>query len=339
MTGDTLDYIIEKNDLIAMAERAGTSMKKGPTDWRGCCPLHKGKDPDAFAIYVEDGKQKWKCFSGDCGCGDVLDFYAAWHGITLQRAIQELKGDSKPDPQAILRAATERAERAEKQLQATIALAQKALTDLREARAWEKYHAELEASDDARLMWANRGIPDVWQDLWRLGYCDRFTVNTRDGQLITPTLAMPIFGPGWELLNIRHRLLNPINPKDKYRPDRAGLPAAPFMADPDLGTEAENYLIVEGEIKGMVVYITLDSTHWQVLGIPGKSWFPHIAPKLKGKRVVICFDPDAETEAAQAAKDTGGKVIKLQDKIDDLINAGILGRDDLRGLIKGAQKP
>jgi hypothetical protein len=336
---DSIDFILSKYDLIEMTERAGASMKKNMTDWRGCCPLHNSQDPTSFAIYNEDGKQKWKCFSGDCGTGDVIDFYAALHGITLKAAINELKGDTRPDPAAIVKAAAERAERAEKQLQATIAQAQKALTDLKEARAWEKYHAMLDENEDARDLWASRGIPIIWQDLWKLGYCDCFKVSTREGLLITPSLSIPIFGKSWELLNIRHRLLNPTNPKDKYRPDKPGLPAQPFMTDPDMGMDAKNILVVEGEIKSMVTYITLDSTQWQVLGVPGKTWFHKIASQLKGKRVVICFDPDADVEAEQAARDCEGKMIRLQVKIDDIINEGGLDREGLRSLIKGAAKP
>ena len=336
---DTLDYILSKYDLVDMATRAGASMKKCQADWRGPCPIHHGHDPNNFAIFTEDGKQKWKCFSSTCGTGDVIDFYAAWHGVDLKTAIKELGGDSKPDPLAVIKAASERAERAEKQLQESIAKAQQAITDLREARSWEKYHAMLDGNEEARNIWAARGIPQVWQDLWHLGYCDNFHVNTSTGSLVTPTLAMPIFGKDWELLNIRHRLLNPINPKDKYRPDRQGLPAQPFMTDPDKGMDADNFLIVEGEIKSMVTYITLDSSKWQVLGVPGKTWFHKIADQLEGKRVVVCFDPDADAEAEQAARDVNGKMIRLQVKIDDIINDGELDRDGLRELIRSAAKP
>jgi hypothetical protein len=260
----------------------------------------------------------------------------AWHGVDLKAAIQYLMGDKKPDPATMHRIATERAERAEQRLKQTILAAQSAMKELQEARQWERYHQALEDSDYARELWERRGIPQVWQDLWRLGYCENFRVSTGEGSLVTPTLAMPIFGPGWELLNIRHRLLNPLKPSDKYRPDKPGLKSQVFMTDPDLGMNAENFLIVEGEIKSMVTYITLDSTKWQVLGVPGKTWFHKISDQLRGKRVVICFDPDADIEAAKAAKETGGKIIRLPVKIDDIINDGGLDKNGLRNLIKGA---
>lgn len=334
-----IDYILSKNDLVAMAERAGTQMRKCTTDWRGACPLHSGEDKNSFSVYSEGGKQKWKCFSSTCGTGDIIDFYMAWQKVDLKAAIKYFVGDQKPDPATMTRIASERAEKAEQQLKQTIELAQAALKDLREARAWERYHEALENSVDARELWNKRGVPQVWQDIWHLGYCDTFRVNTSEGTLITPTLTMPIFGHGWELLNIRHRLLSPFNPKDKYRPDKPGLQSQAFMTDPDAGMDANNFLIVEGEIKSMVVYITLDSTKWQVLGIPGKSWFRKIEDQLKGKRVVICFDPDADIEAEKACMDCDGKMIRLPVKIDDIINEGGLDQAGLRNLIKGAAKP
>ena len=335
----TIEYILSQNDLVAMANQAGTQMVKRYSDWRGTCPIHIGTDKNEFAIYEENGKQYYKCFSGGCGSGDVIDFYMAWRKVDLKTTINYFMGDKKPDPATMTNVAVERAERAEKKLKETIAAAQAALKDLQEARAWEGYHKQLEENEEARALWEKRGVPIVWQDIWMLGYCNAFRVSTSQGSLITSTLTMPIFGPDWELLNIRHRLLNPLNPKDKYRPERAGLASQAFMTDPDLGMKAENILIVEGEIKSMVTYITLDSPQWQVLGIPGKTWFQKIAEQLKGKRIVICFNPDAEKEASQAANETNGKMIRLPIKIDDLINDGNLEKMGLRNLIKGATRP
>lgn len=334
-----IEYVLTKNDLATLAEQAGSTLHHINGEMRGNCPLHHGDGKNNFVIYEDAGKQKWKCFSNDCGQGDVIDFVMKLRGIDLKSAIQYLGGDTKADPNIILQAASERAERAERQLKKAIEDAQQTLKDLREARAWERYHERLTELESAQIIWELRGVPRVWQNIWKLGYCDNFNVTTDQGKFVIPSLTMPIFGNGWELLNLRHRLLNPFNPKDKYRPDKPGLKSQPFMTDPDLGMKAENFLIVEGEIKSMVTYVTLDSPKWQILGIPGKSWFRHIADSIKGRRVVICFDPDAEVEANQAAKETNGKVIALQVKIDDAINDGTIDQSGLINLIKGATKP
>jgi hypothetical protein len=334
----TIEYILSQNDLVAMANQAGTQMVKRYSDWRGTCPIHIGTDKNEFSIYEENGKQYYKCFSGGCGSGDVIDFYMAWRKVDLKTAINYFMGDKKPDPATMTNVAVERAERAEKKLKETIATAQAALKDLQEARAWEGYHKQLEENEEARTLWEKRGIPIVWQDIWMLGYCNAFRVSTSEGMLTTPSLTMPIFGPDWELLNIRHRLLNPLNPKDKYRPERVGLSSQAFMTDPDLGMKADNVLVVEGEIKSMVTYIALDSPKWQVLGIPGKTWFHKIIDKLQGKRVIICFDPDAKEEAKIAAQSVNGRIINLAMKIDDAIMAGYLDKSHLRHLLTMAGK-
>ena len=266
-----IEYILSKFDLVQLVEQAGSPMKKYSADWRGPCPIHKGQDKTAFSVYNESGKQKFKCFSGDCPSGDIVDFYMAWQNVDYKTAMRYFMGDVKPDPSMMTKIAAEHAERTERRLKETIEAAQKVLKELQEARAWEKYHQQLEDSVEARELWESRGIPEVFQDIWHLGYCDNFHASTSEGLLVTPSLTIPIFGPAWELLNIRHRLLNPVNPKDKYRPDKPGLQSHAFMTDPDLGMKAENMLIVEGEIKSMVTYITLDFSEMASFRYPRKN--------------------------------------------------------------------
>lgn len=334
-----IDAILAKYDLVELAEKAGSVLHKSGNEMRGNCPLHGGQGINNFSIYNNGGKQKFTCFSGDCGSGDLIDFVMKLHDYDLKTAIKFLGGEIKPDPIEFSRLAIERAERAEQELKLTIEKAQNALADLRGSRAWEKYHQQLEGNEKAMILWEGKGVPREWQDIWKLGYCDSFRVYSETGILTTPTLSIPIFGKGWELLDIRHRLLNTIDPNDKYRPDKAGIPSQPFMTDPDVGIDIDNILVVEGEIKSMVTYITLNSSKWQVLGIPGKQQFYKVADKIKGKRAVICFDPDADIKADEAAKSVNGKVIKIRMKIDDAITAGVLDQKGLRSLIKGAVKP
>lgn len=333
-----INTVLAKNDLLQVAERAGARFHHTGGEYRSFCPLHGGNNPTGFAVYTRDGKQQWTCFSGDCGTGDVIDFVMRHHRCDFVRACEILGGDSKPDPESVRQAAVERAERAARNLEEQIRRAQDALTDLRSAQAWVAYHDELEGNENARRLWRERGVPDDWQNYWQLGYSAGFPVATKDGRWITPTLTIPIFGAGWEVLTIRHRLLNPPTPNDKYRPERPGLSAHPFLGDPDRGLDHHRILVVEGEIKGMVAYLTLDDPDIQVIGIPGKSWFPHIADQLKGHDVTICFDPDADQEALGAAKSVGGKVVRIAMKVDDAINAGAIDQKLLMSLLAWARK-
>ena len=74
------------------------------------------------------------------------------------------------------------------------------------------------------------------------------------------------------------------------------------------------------------------------MGIPGKRIFKDLIPQLQGRQVVICLDPDALHEADEMARAVSGRVIELTDKIDDVINAGVLDRDMLRRLIRASRK-
>lgn len=42
---------------------------------KSTCPIHEGDNPTAFSVRVNEGK--WKCFTGMCGSGDVVDLHRA----------------------------------------------------------------------------------------------------------------------------------------------------------------------------------------------------------------------------------------------------------------------
>jgi len=338
VTGGTIEEVLCRTDILELVQRAGGQPRQTSGGYHCSCPLHHGDNPTAFSIYREDGKQKWKCWTHDCGGGDVLDFVMAWQGINFVQAIEYLGGTRIVDRGEVARLAAERAERAAKDLQTQIDKAQKILTELREAQTWIKYHNELDAEPERRQLWEARGIPEVWQDLWYLGYAPSFTCSTSLGYWTTPTLSIPIFeedNPNTPI-SLRHRLLNPPTPKDKYRPDRAGLKSAPFVCIPE--DRPENVLVVEGEIKAMVTYLALDSIKWQVIGLAGKCQYRNIIPQLQGRQVVICLDPDAMPQALDLARQVNGRVMDLCEKIDDAILAGMIDKDMLRCMIRQARK-
>jgi hypothetical protein len=317
-----------RSDLLQWAERSGADFRRTMNEWRSACPIHGGNNEDGFVVYEEDGCQKWKCFTGPCGCGDIYDFIRKVNNdCTLEDAYRILGGEEQPDPAAIARAAAERARRAEVALREQIEKAQRALEELQRAQTWLTYHETLMHSDRARALWRGRGVPDDWQDFWKLGACREFTYTHHGETYHSPTLTIPIHAQAWQVVNVRHRLLNPVEPNDKYRPDRPGLQAAPFIANPDIGYDTGRVLVVEGEIKGMVTYSTIyrDGSDLQVIGVPGKTQFRALVELLRGKDVYLCFDPDAGQEAQEAARLVGGaRVISLPMKIDDAILAGQL---------------
>ena len=316
-------------DLEEIVVQAGGEIDNG----RCACPLHNGDNPGAFAIYQDAGKQKWVCHSGSCGSGDIIDFVTVWQGLDLAGAVEWLTGEKPINKAEVQKLTEERIERAKEYEQRKREEHIRALGELRRAEAWEVYYRNLDGFGK-RDLWRVRGIPDNWQDIFQLGYCDKFTVGTKGGIHHTPTLTIPIWGPGDQLVNIRHRLLNPPTPGDKYRPERAGLNAEPYICEPFRAYDMERIIVVEGEIKAMVTFITLDMPGIQVIGIPGKSIFKRIVENLKGRDVIIVMDPDAQHEARQMARALGGRVVNLGVKIDDAITAGQLDKAALQRMFR-----
>lgn len=332
-----IDQVIASNDLIDIATKAGAQLRRNGDRWHSACPIHHGDNPTAFSVYTEGGKQKWHCFTRDCGGGDVLDFVIAWRKCTLKAAIEYL-GGSVTDTAEISRITSQRKSEAEQYAEQKRQEYRRALDELRQARAWVRYYEALSGSEEYRKLWTSRGVADVWQDIWELGYCGDFPLKTDAGVWHTASLTIPIFGPGKEPLNIRHRLLNPYRPNDKYRPERQGLGATPFLADPEKGYTLDKIVVVEGEIKAMVVYITLDDYECQVIGVPGKTAAARLIEQLKGHTVYVCMDPDAEQEAGELARAVGGRVIRLRMKVDDAVTGGYLDKAGLRQLVRCAGK-
>ena len=331
-----IDELLRSVDLADLARKEGAKLKQSYGEWRGPCPIHNGNNPTGFVIYESGGKQVWHCFTRDCGGGDAIDFIQKKRGCDFVEACHIL-GGKEADAQAIHDAAIERAKRASEDLEQKIAVAQKALSDLRAADIHLQYHENLD-SMNKRSLWQGRGITNDLQNWWKLGYREKYSVKTGQGWWSTPTITIPIYGPGFELLNVRHRLLTPYNPKDKYRPERAGLSASAFMAAPDIGWNVDRVLVVEGEIKSMVAWNALCDQNIQVIGIPGKKSWGVIADDLRGHDVYICFDPDADDQAEEAAKQVGGRLIRLPDKIDDLILNHGLGKSWMHSLMRSARK-
>jgi hypothetical protein len=321
--------INQQINIREVAERAGATFHKN----RSACPIHGGDNVNAFEIF--DNGRAWTCHTREECNRHGHD------GIALLRALnnwtfpQLLDQYQKPvDPQEAARRAVENAKRVEQELQRKIEEAQKALRELQDARKWLEYHNNM--GTGARQLWQERGIPDDWQDFWQFGYtysCPTYSAS--------PSLTIPLFMPlEDEPRNIRHRLLSPPEPNDKYRPERSGLPAMPFYADPSLELDyANRIIIVEGEIKAAVTYMTVYTPGWQVIGMPGKKSFSTIAGDLSGHdNVWIIPDPDGSDLWRKAAQQIGGRIVIVPDKIDDLINAGKVDQATLMGMMEQARR-
>lgn len=306
-----VNEIIQQADLRALVGRAGGELIKD----RCACPIHGGHDKNSFAVYEKDGRDFWQCFSGDCGGGDVIAFVMAWQNKDFKQACLFLGGNIHLDPMEMERLARERHAKAVQEREAAQAKEEARRKELQAEQKHLYYHQHL--NEFFIDEWLKRGIDECYQGLWYLGGCADFIIN--DGWH-TPTLTIPIMNTTYEVLNIKHRLLKPQNPKDKYRPERSGLGAFPaLLAYPDKGYEGSITWVLEGEIKAMVTATITPDSEWQFIGVPGRSQYKSLVDKLFGKNVIVVPDPGAEKDAAEFCKSVKGRWLSLPDKIDDLI--------------------
>ncbi len=334
--------INEQIDLIQEAESLTTLKRKSSAgraeEYAGPCPVCGGHD--RFVVQA----QRWLC--RHCTEGkwkSPIDLIMMTRNLPFKDACRMIEGEKPMTPAERERIATERAERAARELEESIKRANEALEALRKAQSWTRYHAQLECDDSARDIWRKRGIPDVYQDIFNFGYDPRHVYYSDDNQHVSASLTIPVFAMGGECVNVRHRLLSPSNPSDKYRPERAGLPASAWFADPSL-SHPKSLLVVEGEIKAAVSYIAADDPTMQVAGMPGKSnGVETIAGYLDtvDGPVYILPDPDA-VDLARADCDFVGRerarLVLLPDKIDDMINRNSLGKDWMQMVLRQARR-
>lgn len=164
-----------------------------------------------------------------------------------------------------------------------------------------------------RDMWYEKGVTDELIDAYRLGVCLHCRTDRPDERM---SLTIPVVNRN-RLVNIRHRLQGG-DQSDKYRPHRPGLGNTLFGADDIYSDDTGSILIIEGEIKRIVVK---DRLGGNVIGTMGKSGFQRAWASRFERfgEVLICLDPDAHDKARQMAGWIGkrARIVSLPVKSDD----------------------
>jgi hypothetical protein len=256
--------------------------RKTSKEWSAACPVCGGKD--RLCYWPEDGNY-W-CRQCDLR-GFVTDGPQNW-AATDREAFMQMVAE---------RAAKERAER-------------KAVLDVMAQRGDRAAMYHYQMTD--RSYWHGQGLSDATIDKHQLGWCPRCPTFQQ-----SPSWTIPVTFRN-HLLNIRHRLIKPSTPGDKYRPEMAGAGNAIFNGD--LFDQAEQHpalLVVEGEVKSMA----LTQRGFPAVGVPGArsfkpDWARWFVPFCE---VIVCFDPGADAQARRAATMIGdkAKVATLPVKPDD----------------------
>jgi len=317
-------------DRVKFVQRVGAYEYSSSCPYCGGEPHRDGTYPDRFRMFLRATGHR--PIAGWCrSCGKTW-----WPG-------KDTGTEWKPTPEQMAKWIAEREEYEKRRKED----AERAMAYLQEQRMWVKYHEYLD--DDIRCAYRERGIPDYWIDYWRLGYNPEFKFSFKKELFKTPTLTIPVVEPiTKKVLNIKHRLISYPHGAGKYRNEYQGLPQRVFVANYDKPIDG-HVVVVEGEFKAMVTFITIDSPNIQVVGIPGMSPKEEtLLGTLKdASNVYLILDPEAYVEdgnghspltrAADAIGRGKVRVVDLPGKVDDLINDGLINKDDLRNYLKEAR--
>ncbi len=249
--------------------------------------------------------------------------------------------DYKPDPARVEQWRLERIEH-ERRVKEE---AEKAIAHLTDVHKWESYYSWLKADQIAGDYWRGAGIDDeYWWGEWKLGYDPRhsFWYDTGEGwkEHITATATIPVRDPSKRIINIKHRLINPLPDGTKYRMEYKTNIEPLFIAN--LDDKNFDFLVkCEGEKKAAVTFLALDSPKTQVVGLP-KNPSSEMLDAIKTKRIIDIVDPDVkDSEIKRTAdfyNDIDYRVLRLPMKIDDMYLHAKLTREDMRGMVRQARR-
>lgn len=328
-------------DLPELIGRYTVIKKVSANEYAGPCPKCGGRDR------LRVSSRGWFCrqCQGEPGVGgghwhDAIDWVMWLRGVDFRTALNDIGGGVKMTPAEIEVISEQRRQREAEEAEQEAATRAVVLGELASSGAWERYNQHPEAIE----RWGMRGITADWVSYYGLGYCPSHTWHSGDTVFECDSLTIPYWRCDkdfkWQIINLRHRLLDDGAPGGKYRPHLPGAGNNLFYTDPAIRHLFGTVLLVEGEIKSMVTWAAL----WDgdtclapavcVVGTAGKNLKPeHLRELETADRVVICLDPDARQEAGKLAAAIGERasVLSLPGKIDDLLLCEALtGRDILR---------
>jgi hypothetical protein len=263
-----------------------------------------------FAADAGRGARGW-CRHSGCG-------YFAWADNDRE------DGYGKPlTPKELAQMAEERA-RLEKRERLRV---QKKLKHLQQRLMWREWHESMTRAQ--RQLWIDQGIPRAYQDHYKLGFCPNHAFYHNGEKHHSPTMTIPFWEAEHRLTNVQHRLLEPIDPGDKYR-QTGGIPQSMFWTDPDTGRDG-TVIVAEGAKKALVVHRYIGDRGYDIAAIPSKTPGRKLIDQLDDYGLIyLMLDPDAYEP--QTARD--GRVIRPA--IDRIV--GILGQARVR-LVKIPDKP
>lgn len=165
---------------------------------------------------------------------------------------------------------------------------------LQEAAYWQGWHDAM--NQQQRELWHRQGIIDYFIDYYKLGYCPDYTYNHNGQMWHSPSMTIPHYEGDWRLINIQHRLLDPVDGAGKYR-QMAGLPASMFRTEPEQELTGPA-LVVEGAKKAIVTYThvgpDIQGVRAAFVAVTSKTPSADMLAELADcEPVYLALDPDA----------------------------------------------
>lgn len=87
-----IDEIVSSIDIVDYIENS-THLKKMGSNYRGCCPLHKGGNVTSFTVFNDNTFYCFACGKG----GNIINFVMELENITYYEAIEKLAGIANID--------------------------------------------------------------------------------------------------------------------------------------------------------------------------------------------------------------------------------------------------
>ena len=344
-----VDTVALKNRMMEVAEQYLGQGKKMGDHLSYACPFVAEKTPGAFCVYEDH----YFCYS--CGAsGDVIKFVQQMDRVDFREACRRL-GAGETDNEAIEAWRQKReAERAAEEVER-----QKMRQSYHDSGKWKEYHLALDSA--SRERWRKWGIPDSFQNWWKLGYTPDRTYSTDNGLAHSEAFVMPMWsfpnGVPSHVLTSQFRLTNPAPGAGRFRFEM-GLGTAAFITRNDWKSGETDHtpyrcLVVEGPRKAATVRCAKGiDANLQIVGVPSKLDTGGILEALKRfEWVFVWLDPDVrfppknapsnwEPADVKLCKAIGGSssYVRFGYKIDDAILAGQLDGSQIQRMLMQAER-
>jgi hypothetical protein len=316
--------IIAKIDLRRLIERdSGSDITTGKRTYCPFCQRVKRSTP---ALQVYDNR--YYCFG--CGAGgDAIDYIKRRDNVDFQEACRRLGWNGgQIDEKELMKSQEEYIFRKKEDEKKRIERLDQILSEYSAGEIWAAYHRRMQ--EDQIQWWMSQGIPKDWQDYLQLGYTtDKPYYDKQMNLCHSSAYTIPYFHKDFAFKNVQYRLVNPINPKDRYRFE-SGLKAVYYMVTPSQEMK-DKAVICEGAKKAIVSRVKGFDESYSVFATPSKTDFGGVQEAVKDcGQVLIIPDPDAWEKPANSGTDWKpapiklkaligkvARIIKLPVKIDD----------------------